>query len=73
MSPVSISDLLKLPVAERIRLVEAIWDSIAAVPDAVELSAEQCHELDRRWAAYEEDPAAGTPWPEIRLRILRGR
>ncbi len=73
MSSVSISDLLKLPVAERIRLVEAIWDSIAAVPDAVELSAEQCQELDRRWAAYERDPSAGTPWAEVRSRISRGK
>ncbi len=73
MSSVSISDLLKLPVAERIRLVEAIWDSIAAVPDAVELSAEQCQELDRRWAAYERDPSAGTPWVEVRSRISRGK
>jgi len=73
MSSVSISDLLKLPVAERIRLVEAIWDSIAAVPDAVELSTEQCQELDRRWAAFEKDPSVGTPWSEVRLRISRGR
>jgi len=73
MSSVSISDLLKLPVAERIRLVEAIWDSIAAVPDAVELSKEQCQELDRRWAAYERDPSAGTPWAEVRSRISRGK
>lgn len=71
MSSVSISDLLKLPVAERIRLVEAIWDSIAAVPEAVELSDAQRRELDRRWEAYEKNPSSGAPWADVRARILR--
>lgn len=67
----SISDLLKLPVAERIRLVEAIWDSIAAAPDALELSDADREELDRRWAAFERDPSAGSPWADVRARISR--
>ena len=71
MSFLSVSELLKLPVAERIRIVEAIWDSIAAVPEAVELSQAQREELDRRWDAFERDPAAGSPWAEVRTRILR--
>ena len=71
MSSVSISDLLKLPVAERIRLVEAIWESIAAVPDSLKLSEAQRKELDRRWEAYEKDPSAGAPWAEVRSRISR--
>lgn len=71
MSSVSMSDLLKLPVAERIRLVEAIWDSIAAVPDSVELTAEQRQELERRWDAYVQDPDAGAPWADVRSRIAR--
>ncbi len=72
MSSVSVSDLLKLPVAERLRLVEAIWDSIAAVPEAVELSAEQRQELERRWNAYQEDPSIGSVWADVRSRISRG-
>lgn len=71
MSSVSLSDLLKLPVAERIRLVEAIWDSVAAVPEAIELPAEQRRELDRRLEAYDQDPSAGSIWTEVRSRILR--
>ena len=71
MGEMSISELLKLPVAERIRLVEAIWDSIAAVPDAVSLSDAEREELDRRWAAFERDPAVGSPWAKVRARIVR--
>jgi len=33
-----IAKILALPVAERMRLVEIIWDSISAVPDALPLT-----------------------------------
>jgi putative addiction module component (TIGR02574 family) len=69
MGEMSISELLKLPVAERIKLVEAIWDSIAAAPDALVLTDAEREELDRRWTAYERDPSVGSPWAEVRARI----
>ena len=72
MNQISIAEILKLPLAERIRLVELIWDSIAAVPEAVPISDELAVELDRRLAEFEADPEAGSPWEEVRTRILRG-
>ena len=71
MGEMSISELLKLPVAERIKLVAAIWDSIAAAPDALDLTQAERDELDRRWNAYERDPSLGSPWAEVRARIQR--
>ena len=71
MGEMSISELLKLPVAERIKLVEAIWNSIAAAPEALELTEVEREELDRRWIAYERDPSVGSPWAEVRARIQR--
>jgi putative addiction module component (TIGR02574 family) len=50
MKPIRLSDVLELPIDERLKLVEAIWDSIAEVPEAVELTEEQRAELDRRLA-----------------------
>ena len=72
MASISVSDILKLPVAERVRLAQALWESIAAVPDAVTLSEAQRQELDRRWEAYEKDPSLGSPWADVRARIARG-
>jgi len=63
------ADILDLSVAERIQMVEDIWDSIAAVPAAVALNEEQKKELDRRIEAYHLNPEAGSPWPEVRERI----
>jgi len=72
-SDISIADVLKLPIAERIRLVEDIWDSIAAVPEAVPVTDAQREELDRRLDAYHRDPGSGSPWPDVRKRITGGR
>ncbi len=48
-----------------------IWDSIAAVPEAVPLSEDQKKELECRLEAYHLNPDAGSPWIEVRER-LRG-
>jgi putative addiction module component (TIGR02574 family) len=72
-NPDPISDILKLSVAERIQLVEDIWDSIAAESDALELSPEQCDELDRRLGDQEANPAVGRSWGEVKARLLASR
>jgi len=60
---------LSLSVPERIQLVEDIWDSIAAVPEALGLTEEQKAELDRRLEAYHQNPDEGSPWEMVRERI----
>ena len=71
MKPITVNDLLDLPVSERLRLVEDLWDSIAEVPEAIELSKEQREELDRRLVVYHSDPKNGSPWSEVKDRILK--
>jgi putative addiction module component (TIGR02574 family) len=66
-----VSEILKLPVAERIRAVQEIWDSIADDSDNVPLTDEERAELDRRLEEYYRDPKAGAPWEEVRDRIRR--
>jgi putative addiction module component (TIGR02574 family) len=63
------TEILELPVDERIRLVELIWESIAAVPEAVPVSEELKVDLDRRLADFEANSEAGMPWAEVRRRI----
>lgn len=66
-----VAEILALPVAERMRLVEAIWDSISAVPDALPLTEWQKQELDRRLAEFEADPDEGSSLEEVFARIRR--
>lgn len=51
--------LRELPIEERIKLVEDLWDSIAADRKALPVTPEQKAELDRRLDAYEEDRNPG--------------
>lgn len=69
MSPRIIADIIELSVAERIQVVEDIWDSIAAVPEAVPLNEGQKNELDRRLDAYHRNPDVGSPWADVRKRL----
>ncbi len=59
----------RLSIAERILLVEDIWDSIAASPEEVPLTDAQRAELDRRLAAYEADPQAGSSWEDVEAEL----
>lgn len=69
MSEISVSDLLHLSVAERIQLVEDLWDSIATEPEAMELTQAQKEELDRRMAEHKSDPGSAIPWEDVRARL----
>jgi len=66
-----VAEIFAHPVAERMRLVEDIWDSIAAVPDALPLTQWQKDELDRRLAEFEVDPDSGATLEEAFGRIRR--
>jgi putative addiction module component (TIGR02574 family) len=65
-----IQDLRRLPVSERIQLVEDLWDSIADDSPVMGLTPEHIAELDRRLDALEAQPKGGTPWEIVRERIL---
>ena len=68
---VSIADILELSVADRIQLVEDVWDSIAAVPQRVHLPQAQRDELRRRFEAFHADPEAGSPWEDVKAEMRR--
>jgi len=66
-----VAEILGLPVAERMRLLDAIWDSISVVPEALPLTQWQKDELDRRLAEFEADPNSGATLEEVFARIRR--
>lgn len=72
MNTISVADILELPVQERIRLVELIWDSVAAVPEAVEVSAALKAEREERLSEFVANPEAGYSWDDVRSRLYDG-
>ena len=73
MKPLTANDVLGLTIPERIRLVGDIWDTIAEVPESLELTDSQRQELDRRLEAYHKNPNEGSPWSEVKARIVKRR
>jgi len=67
----SLEDIRRLPIAERIKLVEDIWDSIAATEGAVPVTEAQRRELERRLEESKRDPQAGKTWEERKARGSR--
>jgi putative addiction module component (TIGR02574 family) len=65
------SKLRELPIEERIKLVEDLWDSIVADQNALPLTPDQRAELDRRLDAYEADKDPGRPANEVIADIRR--
>lgn len=53
-----VAEILEMSVADRLRIVGDIWDSIAADSKGLEISDELRIELDRRLEAYKNDPDA---------------
>lgn len=63
------SNIKQLPIDERIRLVEDLWDSIASDQNALPLTQDQKNELDKRLDAYEQSKDPGRPMSEVLSEI----
>ncbi len=70
---VAIAELKKLPIAERLQLVEELWDSIEEEQGLSHESPEFVAELQARYARYLENPSSGSSWEEVEVRIRSGR
>jgi putative addiction module component (TIGR02574 family) len=70
---IPIDDILALPADERLRIVERIWDSIAAEPDSIPLTEAQRREIESRLEEYERDPSIAIPWEVARARLREAR
>lgn len=69
MNPQSVFDL---GPAEKLQLVEDLWDDLAANPDDVPLHDWQREELERRAENLRQNPASALSWKEVKRRV-RGR
>lgn len=59
----------RLSLAERILLVEEIWDSIAAEGGAMEVPQSHKDELDRRIADRAAEPNSGVSWEDVKKQL----
>lgn len=64
--------LTALPVPDRIRLAQALWDSIPGGDQAAEPTDDQKRLIDRRTAELDANPGDVLTWDQIKTRV-RGR
>ena len=68
--PVTSQDILALNTDEKIKLAEALWQSIEQ-ERANTLSPLQKELLDKRLAMHQANPSAGKPWDEIKNQYFK--
>ena len=71
--PMAMIDIASLSTEERLELLEEIWDSLSANPDAVPMTPAQREELDRRLDELEAEGPTGIPWEEVYRRLRERR
>ncbi len=64
--------IFDLSPAEKLQLVEDLWDDLAAAPAEVPVHDWQKQELARRKANLLKNPDSGRHWEEVK-RNVRGR
>ncbi len=64
-------ELLNLSVAERIQLVEDLWDSVAQKPEDVAVTTAQIEELDRRLERFSQGAMPTRSWEEVKESLTR--
>jgi putative addiction module component (TIGR02574 family) len=72
MTKTQYPELLRMSTPDKLRLIEDLWNSIAAEPDQVPVPDELKEELDRRHEEFVRDPNSAVSWEEAKERIRRG-
>ncbi len=70
-----VRSVFDLSPAEKLQLVEDLWDDLAANPDDVPIHDWQIKELERREANLQRNPDSVTDWKSVKRRVrgLNGR
>ncbi len=69
MSREQINHILDLPTAERVAIVQEIWESMLEHPEDVAITAAQREELDRRWMDLQQNPDEGESWEDVKKSL----
>ena len=63
------TSIFDLSPAEKLELVEDLWDDLAATPEAVPVHEWQKQELARRRAGLLRNPASALSWEAVKQRV----
>lgn len=63
--------IFDLSLAEKLQLVEGLWDDLASTPENVPLYDWQRDELARRKTNLASNPASAVSWEEVKQALRR--
>ncbi len=69
MSKVPIKQLLELSVADRMQLIDDLWESVAADSEVIPLNEAQKQEARRRLEEHRANPGSAIPWEQLRREL----
>lgn len=69
MSSTLLDAAKSLPLADRIELIDGLWESVAGEGYEPALTPEQAVELDRRLEAHQRNPADVVAWESIKADL----
>ena len=61
--------IFDLSPAEKLQLVEDLWDELASDPSSVPIQQWQTEELARRKANLTNNPASALSWDQVKRRV----
>jgi putative addiction module component (TIGR02574 family) len=63
------TSIFDLSPAEKLELVEDLWDDLAATPETVPIHEWQKQELTRRRTNLLQNPESAKSWDEVKQRV----
>jgi len=70
MNAVLATEIGRLTPAEKLQLVQDLWNEIAASGDQQPIPDWHRRVLEEEDASYRANPLDGAPWPEVQARLL---
>ena len=66
-----LAEALKLSPGDRLRLIEALWETLSE--EDIPVTPEECALLDARMADLEANPGDQSPWSDVKARLEQRR
>lgn len=65
------TEIGRLTPAEKLKLVEELWDDIAASEDQLPIPEWHRQVLAEDQTRYHTNPTEGSPWSDVKMRLTR--
>lgn len=69
MQPLLTVDIEEISIADRMQLVDALWESILASPESLPVTDAQKQLLDKRLEQHQQNPNDGSSWQTVKERL----